>query len=225
MNRYAQIRRRREHIVYARHNGGRMVKLDQTGANQRLPDHLCRRSFGYLNKTYGPLGFILAPFDGDGAFSRWFPGERGVHWEAGDLQLGSNFLHWRQHVPWCLGNPPWRVEKRRGCLALIEHGYKIADNLALVLPVRHALGLRARIALAKKYGFGACNLILLPRFPTEHGFGESGNCIALVHWERGYHGKLRVVDWATDEWNRKAERRKLARVIRALKHEPEVQAY
>jgi hypothetical protein len=193
MNRYGQIRRRREGIQYAQHIDGRVVRFGrQTGNNIPTPDHIARRIVGYFQATFGPLGFVLACCDGPGVFSKYFSGEEGKDWGWCEITRGRDFLDWTRPVSWIIDNPPWG---RREFLALLGHAFEIGDNVAFLTPVGSGLGSRARMALAKRHGFGARIVIYLPRWGDSGSHTKGGYAVGVTHWQRGYHGKKQFVDW------------------------------
>jgi hypothetical protein len=198
MNRWAQIRRKRQGIVYARHQNGKMVRLDQTGDNAPTPDHIARRITGYFVKTYGPLGSVLCPCAGAGAFYQHLPGEEGIDKDWCEIQRGRNFLDWKRHVDWIIDNTPWRStdpDERRWFKQILRHAFEVADNVVFLLTVEGGIGLRSRIWLAREMNMGVRTVIILPKFKTRGGIGQGGRPFAVIHWQRGYLGKVRLVNW------------------------------
>jgi hypothetical protein len=193
MNRNAQIRRRREGIACAKHVDGHVVRFGiRTGNNTPTPEHIARRIVGYFRATFGPLGFVLACCDGPGVFSKYFPGEEGRDWAWCEIARGRDFFDWTRPVSWIIDNPPWG---RRELLAFLSHGFEIGDNVAFLAPLGFGLGLRARLVLAQRHGFGLRTLISLPRWGESGSLTAGGYAIGVTHWQRGYHGKIQFVDF------------------------------
>jgi hypothetical protein len=72
-----------------------------------------------------PSGTILEPCSGRGAFVRALRSYGQVH--SCEIDRGSDFFQWTEHVDWIVTNPPWSQYR-----PFLDHALRVADRVAFV---------------------------------------------------------------------------------------------
>ena len=127
-------------------------------------------------RHFQPRGTILEPCRGDGAIFRLLP--EGSCWC--EIDDGRDFFAWKSPVDWIISNPPY--SKLR---PFMVHAFKLADDVALLIPVRNLVSGYGTVREAIR--FGAMKEIRWYGGGARLGF-PMGNAIAVVHWRRRYVG-------------------------------------
>jgi len=122
-----------------------------------------------------PQGRVLEPFRGAGAFTDQSP-----DWEWCEIDDGRNFFEWTAPVDWIVSNPPY--SKLR---PVWNHAASVADNIVFLIPFRNWVSGYGFVKETLDYGHARA--IRVYGTGSRLGF-PMGNCIAAIHWERGYRG-------------------------------------
>jgi hypothetical protein len=130
-------------------------------------------------KHFAPDGRCLDPCKGDGAFYDLLP--VGAQWC--EIAEGRDFFAFDQKVDWAIGNPPYSC-----LLGWIRHSFKIAQNVAYLMPLHRVFASYEFIAEIKR--FGGIREILIIGTGTTAGF-PFGHCLGAVHYQAGYTGETR----------------------------------
>jgi hypothetical protein len=127
-------------------------------------------------RYFKPVGAILEPCAGKGAFLEWLP----VSTKSCELDEGSDFFKWSEKVDWIITNPPY--SKLRGFMI---HAFSLANDVALLVPARNVFSGYGTVREAATFGrmkhirwYGTGNKLGFPM----------GNAIAAIHWQRGWSG-------------------------------------
>jgi hypothetical protein len=135
-----------------------------------------------LMKHLRPVGTLLEPAAGDGAFLDLFP----TNSPWCEVKRGRDFMEYvGPHVDWVITNPPWSEIR-----AFLQKSFQCADNVVFLMTINHAWT-KARLRDAKAAGFGLSQIILLET-PVE--FPQTGFQLGAVHYQRGYAGPIDCVD-------------------------------
>jgi hypothetical protein len=139
---------------------------------------------------FAPVGKILDPARGDGAFYDHLP--PGSCWcEVAD---GRDFLDWKQQVDWIITNPPWLA---KAYIPFSQHAWAIADNVVFLVRLADVMGTSARINRWVNAGHGLKEIIVIRWRDT--GFPKSrGWTLAFVHWCRGWREGTKWTWWHRD---------------------------
>lgn len=156
-----------------------------SGENGRTPRVLARHIVRFFVGMYGPeMGYCLDPCAGEFAFYRCLPDPKG--WC--EINMGRDFLEWQGHADWIITNPPWPAKR---FAPIMQKALECADNIAFLLPVWAALGLRKRNKLACDAGFGRRTYVEIPQYINSTGlFSGSGLQLCVIHWQRGWRGPM-----------------------------------
>lgn len=129
---------------------------------------------------FKPSGTILEPSKGGGAFMRYLPPET----EWCEIQEGRDFYSWSKRVDWIIGNPPYS-----GIPTWLRHSFKLADNIAYLIPLRSVfLGPQL---IRDIYAWGGIKHMRHYGGGNKLGF-PFGNAIGALHFQRGWSGPMDV---------------------------------
>ena len=133
-------------------------------------------------RHFNPIGIILDPSRGTGAFYDNFPTLHDSLCTKDWCELGENkdFLNYNRKVDWIITNPPWSKMQ-----LFLEHGMKISDNIVYLTTINHYTTKR-RIREMRSYGFSVKEIYCVdtPKKP----WPQLGFQLAAVHTQRGYTG-------------------------------------
>ena len=130
-------------------------------------------------------GTVLEPCAGGGAFLRAFKkcGLKKV--KSCEIEAGTDFFDFTEHVSWIITNPPWSKARK-----WLQHSYEIADDVVVLITTLHVLGLRARLRDIDEAGFGIREVLLCTSPPAP--WPQSGFQLAAIHLSRGWADPLRL---------------------------------
>jgi hypothetical protein len=131
-------------------------------------------------------GRILDPCRGNGVFYDRLPG---ADWC--ELQAGRDFFEANGPYDWIVGNPPYSIYGK-----WLRHSMEIAENVLYLIPIIKVFADSNRLREVSKWG-GVCEILHIGpgralKWPVNYA-------IAAVHYQRGYHGPIRMTDAATNE--------------------------
>jgi hypothetical protein len=111
------------------------------------PDYLAKQIVDHFN----PIGRILEPCCGEGAFLKYMPD---ADWC--EIDKGRDFLATEGHWDWIITNPPYSKYRQ-----FLEHSFKVADNVVFLQFV-NAFFMRKRVSIMKENGFEIAEILYLP---------------------------------------------------------------
>ena len=126
-----------------------------------------------------PMGFVLDPCRGGGAFYNQLPDPKG--WC--EIAEGRNFYDWEGNVEWIISNPPYSDWDR-----WMDHSFKVAENVAYILPVGKVFNSYGRVVKIKNYG-GIVRIIFIQARACGFPFGFP---VGIFHFKRGYDGDTKI---------------------------------
>jgi hypothetical protein len=152
------------------------IKYVSSGGNNRIqtPRALAAALIAKLNIT----GLSLDPCRGGGAFYDALPEPK--LWC--EIDEGRDFLAFHKSVDWIVTNPPWAGAELR---PILNHAFALAADVALLLPLTAALGMRSRNKTAKGHAHGPVRIIT---FETPPEFPATGFQLCMCHWSRSFNG-------------------------------------
>lgn len=124
---------------------------------------------------FQPTKKCLDPCRGDGAFYDYLP-ENGRDWC--EIEHGRDFLAYTKQVNWCIGNPPYSC-----LLEWIRYSFKIADNVAYLVPLHRVMASASFIE--DVFDYGGLKEVLHIGTGTDADF-PFGHALAVVHYQRGW---------------------------------------
>jgi len=136
---------------------------------------------------FKPSGAILEPSKGGGAFMQYLPPET----EWCEIQEGRDFYSWSKRVDWIIGNPPYS-----GIPTWLRHSFKLADNIAYLIPLRSVfLGPQL---IRDIYAWGGIKHMRHYGGGNKLGF-PFGNAIGALHFQRGWSGPMDVSHYSPNK--------------------------
>ena len=140
---------------------------------------------------FDPLGLILDPCCGDGAFYKAIckhldasKGLNSVEWM--ELTKGRDFLAHAEAHPslriwnWIITNPPWSK-----FVDFLVQSMRVSSNVVFLVTLNH-FQTRARMRMIEEAGFRFREILLIETPPKP--WPQSGFQVAAVHIERGWTG-------------------------------------
>jgi len=127
---------------------------------------------------FKPVGKILDPSAGEGAFLDQMPG---ADWC--EISKGRDFFAYNKKVDWIVTNPPWSKIRE-----FLHHGYEIADNIVYLITINHVFT-KARLRDMREHGFGIKEIFC---FDTPENFPGSGFQCGAVHFQRNFKGPTTI---------------------------------
>jgi hypothetical protein len=155
-----------------------------TGLKNYSDVHYTRRETAKLIiDHFSPVGKILEPFKGGGAFYNNLP--EGADWC--ETQEGRDFFAHKGKVDWIITNPPFS-----NLTDVMSHAFEISFNTVLLVPLSKVYSsaprmrlVRDKAGIAKELMFGSGRAI---------GF-DLGFPFAAMHFVKGYQGGT-TKDWS-----------------------------
>jgi len=142
--------------------------------NDRIytPDYLAKA----IVERYKPIGRILEPCCGDGAFLKHLPT---ADWC--EIDKGVDFLTAEGHWDWIITNPPYSKY-----LAFLEKSFRVADNVVF-LQFINAFFMRKRVRTMREAGFEIADIWYLdtPKKP----WPQTGFQVGCIHFKRAKAGE------------------------------------
>ncbi len=139
---------------------------------------------------YKPVGRIIDPCRGEGAFYDQFLREESYHVirDWCEITQGRDFLTGPEmtglHFDWCVSNPPYSQWRNFTCRAM-----GVADNIVWLSPINH-YWLTGRLGDMDVAGFGIREIARVKTPPKP--WPQSGFALAAVWLQRGYTGDVKV---------------------------------
>lgn len=133
-------------------------------------------------EMFNITGKILDPFKGSGSFYNQFPDNCLKDWC--EIKEGKNFFKYFNKVDWIISNPPYSILDE-----VLEHSFKIADNVVYLLPLSKIVSSMGRIRKIYNYG-GIPYIYILSASRCNFPFGFPACAIYL---KRNYKGDTRII--------------------------------
>jgi len=131
---------------------------------------------------YKPSGLILEPARGTGNIYKELSDPK----DWCEITSGRDFFDYKLKADWIITNPPYSIYDK-----FLEHCFKIADNVVLLVPIAKAFKSMKIERLVDKYG--GLKEIWLMGSGTQCGFAF-GFPTGCLHYKRHYKGLItRVV--------------------------------
>lgn len=125
---------------------------------------------------FQPNGVILDPCKGRGVFLDYLPSD--AMWC--EISEGRDFFQWTSPVNWVISNPPYSLTR-----PWLRHSYKVAENIAYLVPYRNITSGYGLLAEMREYGW--MKHVRVYGTGGKLGF-PMGNAIVAIHVQRGYSG-------------------------------------
>ena len=128
---------------------------------------------------FKPIGTILEPCKGDGAFYNQFEGDK----DWCEIKEGRDFLNYNKKVDWIITNPPFSIFDR-----FLLKAFEVANNIVFFCPLNKVFkGKKLDIEIRK---YGDIKEIIHMGGGSNHGFpfGFSTGCI---YYKRDYKGDIK----------------------------------
>ena len=136
------------------------------------PDYLAKEIIDH----YQPIGKLLEPCRGGGAFFQYMPGA-----DYCEIQEDLSFYDYEDKVDWIVTNPPWSKIRQ-----FLEHSFKIEAENIVYLCNFNAFVTRARMNLIFDNGYGIKEVYCVDNPKTN--WPQTGFQLAATHIQRGYTG-------------------------------------
>jgi hypothetical protein len=136
---------------------------------------------------YNPVGAILDPCRGNGAFYDQFPNAGSGCNDWCELKEGRDFLahdFGERRFDYCISNPPWSLIR-----PFLQRAMEVSDNVVFLCLV-NAIFMKARLRDMEKAGFALKEILLVPTPPASTGWPQCGFQLGAVHIQRGYAGNV-----------------------------------
>lgn len=153
-------------------------KTDKPNDKVRTPLHIAKT----IIDLYNIQGKILDPFRGDGAFYDQYP--KHLEKQYCEIDEGKNFFEFNEKVDWIISNPPYSIFDD-----VMEHSYKIADNIVYLLPLNKVFSSMGRIRKINRYG-GIASMWIISASKCGFPFGFPA---CAFHFKRGYKGDIKIL--------------------------------
>lgn len=134
----------------------------------------------YVVSHFAPIGTILEPARGNGAFYNAFGSMKKDWCEITD---GRDFFSYHEKVDWIITNPPYSIYD-----AFLKHCFEVADNVVLLVPIAKAFKSMKIENMVDEYG--GLKEILLIGSGTKCGFAF-GFPTGCLYYQRGYRGNIK----------------------------------
>jgi hypothetical protein len=128
---------------------------------------------------FGPTGRILDPCRGGGAFWKHMPGA-----EWCEIREGVDFMAWTEPVDWIVSNPPYSI-----FLDWLKHSMSLAPDIVYLIPLFKVW--QSEKVMRAIQEWGGLRETLIVGSGRKIGF-PTGFSIGAVHFQRGWHGDMRV---------------------------------
>lgn len=128
---------------------------------------------------FRPIGAVLDPCRGDGAFFDEMPG---ADWC--EVREGRDFFEWNTRVDWIVSNPPFSV-----FFEWLRHSMSLADDILYLIPLGKVWQSNRVLRMVHEWG-GIREILIVGSGRKELGF-PVGFAVGAVHFQRGYRGDMR----------------------------------
>ena len=130
---------------------------------------------------FKPVGTILEPCKGDGAFYNHFEGNK----DWCEIREGKDFFDYNKTVDWIITNPPFSVFDK-----FLLKSFEVSENVVFFCPLIKAF---KGIKLDKQIRlYGDIKEILHMGTGSQHGF-PFGFSVGCIHYKRNYTGNIKYV--------------------------------
>ncbi len=129
---------------------------------------------------FHPIGHVLEPCIGDGAFLKYLPGA-----EWCEIEKGRDFFGWHEKVDWIIGNPPYSIFNQ-----WLRHSFSLANNIVYLIPLNKIFN-DFRM-LRDIYSFGGIVKIYVIGRGEKMNF-PMGYAVGAVHFRRDYKGDISII--------------------------------
>jgi len=144
------------------------------------PDAIARECIDFVS----PVGLVLDPCMGDGAYFRNFPKHCTQLWC--EIDRSKDFMNWHERVDWVIGNPPYSTKI---FLNFLTHSFGISPNVVFLLPVNKVFQSQSVMSAIANYGGIQSMLVFGSGQRCGFPFGFS---VASFHFRRGYDGDTKI---------------------------------
>jgi hypothetical protein len=132
---------------------------------------------------FSPVGSILDPCRGQGAFYKQYPKTEKKDWC--EISQGRDFFQYEKTCDWIITNPPWSLIK-----PFIIHSCKLAKNVCYLITFNH-FSTKHRIRILHEMGYGICEFFGVDT-PKTDSWPGSGFQLGVVHFQKDYVGSIKV---------------------------------
>lgn len=140
-------------------------------------------------RHFNPVGSVLDPCRGAGAFFDAFPATVQAEWC--EISEGRDFMDWQSSVDFCISNPPF--SKMR---SFLTKAMDVSDNVIFLSALVH-YATKARLSDIRRCGFGLKAFVMVPQ--PRGDWSATGFQLGAMHLQRGWGGPCEFID-KTDEW-------------------------
>ena len=134
---------------------------------------------------------IYDPFAGTNkVFFNNFPKHTKNYWT--EIDLGKDFFNFHEQVDWIITNPPYSKYPE-----VMEHSFKIADNIVYVLPISKVVSSLGRLRDIEKYG----GIVSIHYFSASKAGFPFGFPCAAIYFKKGYKGKTIIKEILQPEYD------------------------
>ncbi len=128
---------------------------------------------------FRPVGRVLDPCKGSGAFLKHMPGA-----EWCEIREGRDFFAWKEPVDWIVSNPPYSIFSD-----FLRHSFDVAENIVYLIPINKAFN--SDRMMRDIWAWGGIETVYVVGGGGSLGF-PIGFCIGAVHFRKGYRGGMSV---------------------------------
>jgi len=128
-----------------------------------------------------PLGIILDPCRGDGAFYDQIQGLK----KYCEIKEGNDFFDFNGKVDFIIGNPPYSIFDK-----FLEHSFNISDNVSFLVPTNKIFQRLKIMKMINEYG-GIKSIIVFGSW-TNIGF-PFGFSVGNFHFQKKYIGDTKII--------------------------------
>jgi len=164
--------------------------------NIMTPPHLAER----IVKYFKPVGSVLEPCAGDGAFLDALIGNTACVIQVCENREGAacwnslDFFQWQSRHNWVITNPPYSI-----FTPFLKHCFEVSNNVVFLCQGTRPF-FAAPLNAARDAGFGLKEFVRVPLPEEWRKAGLSfGMGLAAVHWQRGYVGPMTITDWTVKD--------------------------
>lgn len=168
--------------LVSRHPDMARILIPRGGNDQIMtPDYLAEQIVDH----FSPVGSILEPCRGGGAFTRAFPSVYPTTVDWCEVRDGRDFLTYDlPHFDWVITNPPFSQFR-----AFLKRSMQVADNVVF-LSLVNAWFMKARLRDIKEAGFGFREIAFVKTPSKETGWPQFGIQLGATYIRRNYSGPV-----------------------------------
>lgn len=137
-------------------------------------------SLQIINK-FNLQGLVLDAFKGNGSFYNQYPKELDKDWC--EIKENKDFFNYNKKVDWIITNPPYSIFDK-----VLEHSFKIADNIVYLVPLSKVVSSMGRIRKIKEYG-GVPYIYILSASKCKFPFGFPA---CVIYFKKNYNGNTKI---------------------------------